>query len=219
MRQRFVSKVPSPLRAVVLLALVLPPTGLGATQGPSWTQAFGDTRAAIHVSAIYPDAQGRFQTLEFWRDAQGRVVRRTANRAELRLTPANDGEDLYQLRNLVNHTAFNVHRVNLFRVGVFSDRWSVQHLLDRPVGTYALSQLGRKGQTGAGPCDWWRVNPASGATTEVCWSALRGIPLLLKSAGRTVLSVSKVQPLTAFPPAVLPQGWHEYDADQDLAPD
>ena len=207
-------------RVLTLLWLTLWwPGGALAAQAPTWETAFGDVRGPVHLSATYPDAQGQAQPLEFWRDAQGRVVRRTGQRAELRLTPAPDGEDQYQLRNLVNRTAFDVHRVNLFRVGVRTDRWSVQHLLDRPAGAYTLTRLTRDARTPAGRCDWWRLTLPGGTASEVCWSAALGLPLQLKSGGRTVLNVTRVQPLTALPAARLPAGWQEYDADEDLAPD
>ncbi|GGR23936.1 hypothetical protein [Deinococcus ruber] len=206
-------------RAGSLLALALMGSSLAAAPLPTWESVFGDTRPAVHLSATYPDTQGKTQVLEFWRDASGRVVRRTGQRAELRLTPAGDGEDVYQLRNLVNRTAFDVHRVNLVQVGIFTDRWSVQHLLDRPAGAYTLSDLKRQTKTAAGECAWWRVKLASGKMTEVCWSSTLGLPLQLVSGGRTVLKVNSVQPLKGLPSATLPSGWQEYNADEDLAPD
>lgn len=197
------------------LALAASPSATPVT----WEGAFGNARPALHVTATYPDAQGKAQTLEFWRDASGRVVRRTGTRAELRLTPAPDGEDTYQLLNLQSRTAFDVHRVNLFRVGIFTDRWSVQHLLDKPAGAVALTRLAASpATTPAGPCAWWKISSA-GKVSEVCWSSASGVPLLLRSGGRTVLSVTKVEALGTFPSASLPKGWQEYDADEDLAPD
>ncbi|ULH17647.1 hypothetical protein MF271_19735 (plasmid) [Deinococcus sp. KNUC1210] len=216
MQPLFASKVG---RAGALLALALAGSSWAAAPLPSWEQVFGDMRPAVHLSATYPDRQGKPQVLEFWRDASGRVVRRTGQRAELRLTPAGDGEDVYQLRNLVNRTAFDVHRVNLVRVGIFTDRWSVQHLLDRPAGAYTLVDLKRQTKTAAGECVWWRVKLASGKATEVCWSSTLGLPLQLVSAGRTVMKVNSVQPLKGLPSATLPAGWQEYNADEDLAPD
>ncbi|WP_407572423.1 hypothetical protein [Deinococcus altitudinis] len=192
--------------------------GAAPAASPTWTEAFGETRPALYLQATYPDAQGKAQTLEFWRDASGRVVRRTGGRSELHLTPSKDGEDLYQLRNLLSRTAYDVHRVNLFRVGVFTDRWSVQHLLDRPVGPSVLTRMARGEQTAAGRCEWWRV-AAGVKVSEVCWSTRYGLPLLLKSGGHTVLSVQQVKPLGSFPAAAVPKDWQEYDADEDLAPD
>ncbi|MGY2893925.1 hypothetical protein [Deinococcus sp. UYEF24] len=205
---------------VGLLMLVGAANAASAAQpaAPTWTQAFGDVRPALYLQATYPDAQGKAQSLEFWRDASGRVVRRTGGRSELHLTPSKDGEDFYQLRNLLSRTAYDVHRVNLFRVGVFTDRWSVQHLLDRPVGTSILTRLARSETTPAGRCEWFRVT-AGVKVSEVCWSAGYGLPLLLKSGGRTVLSVQQVKALGAFPAAAVPKDWQEYDADEDLAPD
>ena len=189
-----------------------------AGAAPLWAQTFGDARPAVHLQATYPDAQGHPQPLEFWRDSAGRVVRRTGNRTELHLTPVKDGEDRYQLRNLQSHTAYDVHRVNLYRVGVFTDRWSVQHLLDRPSGAYTLASLGRSEQTVAGKCEWWRITSGP-KVSEVCWSARYGVPLTLKSGGRTVLSVTKVEASSILPSATLPADWQEYNADEDLAPD
>jgi len=203
---------------LALAGALLAPLALAASAAPAtWDEAFGGARPALHVTATYPDAQGRAQTLEFWRDASGRVVRRTGGRAELRLIPSPDGEDAYQLLNLQRRTAFDVHRVNLFRVGIFTDRWSVQHLLDKPAGAYTLTRLAAA-VTPAGPCMWWKLSSA-GRVSEVCWSQRSGVPLLLRSGGRTVLSVTKLDPLGHFPAAALPEGWQQYDADEDLAPD
>ena len=60
------------------------------------------------------------------------MVRRSNDRVERRLDPQPDGEDAYQLCDLNAHLAHDVHRVNLFRPGVFTDRWITQHLLGRP---------------------------------------------------------------------------------------
>ena len=214
----FASKLRRVSGAGALFALALGGVGLGAAP-PTWNQVFGDTRPAVHLTATYPDAQGKPQVLDYWRGASGQVVRRTGGRAELRLTPAKDGEDLYQLRNLLTRTAFDVHRVNLVRVGLFTDRWSVQHLLDKPAGACTLTRLtAAPAVTPAGACVWWTLS-AAGKVSEVCWSRSSGVPLLLRSGGRTVLSVTKVETLGRFPAAALPEGWQEYDADEDLAPD
>jgi hypothetical protein len=207
--------------ASLQLGLLLAPGAQAARlqASPTWAQAFGDVHSPIHLLATYSDAQGRKQPLEFWRSGVGEVRRRTGNRAELWLQPAQDGADQYQLRNLLNRTAFDVHRVNLFRVGVFTDRWSVQRLLDRPAGKVQPKRLGRQEQTPAGDCEWWSMVQASGVSSQVCWSVSYGVPLLLKAGGRTVLSVRRVTSLSAFPSAALPKGWQHYNADEDLSPD
>lgn len=51
------------------------------------------------------------------------------------------------------------------------------------------------------------------------WSARYGVPLLLKSGGRTVLSVTKVETTPGFPSTTLHADWQEHNADEDLTPD
>ena len=194
--------------------------GLGAAQAATpkdWDAAFSGGTPAVHLSATVVGRDGRAQALEFWRDASGAVVRRTGNAVELRLTPAPDGEDAYQLRDVAKKSAYDVHRVNLFRVGIFTDRWSVQHLLDTPRAAYSLA-VGAEEQTRFGPCRWVTVTPQGGAATEACWSAQVGLPLRERVVGREVFTVTALD-RAPLPAAGLPQGWQEFDADEDLAPD
>ncbi|WP_309572300.1 hypothetical protein, partial [Deinococcus sp.] len=166
MRRLSASKVRS-----VLPALTLAGVGWAAAAAPTWDQAFGNVQGAVHVTATYRDAQGHAQPLEFWRSAAGHVVRRSGTRTELHLTPAPSGEDLYQIRNLSGRVAYDVHRMNLYRLGIFTDRWSVQHLLDRPKGNVTLSRLpGAPTMIAGNPCVWWRLQPAGGAPQDACWS-------------------------------------------------
>ena len=193
--------------------------GAWAAPSATWAQTFGDVKAAVHLVATFQDAQGYAQRLEFWRSAQGHVVRRTGERTELRLSPAADGEDLYQLRNLPGKVAYTVHRVNLYRLGIFTDRWSVQHLLDRPRGAVSLTRLSGAAATIAGQsCTWWRVQPAGAVAQETCWSASLGVPLVLRAGGRDLMRVTRVN-RDALPDATLPPGWHELNADEDISPD
>lgn len=203
-----------------LLGLLAGASLAGATSPAEWDRAFGNLGGALYLRATYLDGRGQPHPLEFWRDAAGRVVRRTDGKAELHFSPAPNGEDSYQFRNLARRTAYTLHQGNLPRVGVFTDRWSVQHLLDRPRGAFTLTHLNRAETTPAGECAWWRIAPTSGAPSEVCWSAKLGVPLLMRSGGRTTFQVQTVKTQGVQVPAqALPQGWQEFDADEDLAPD
>lgn len=187
----------------------------------AWSAAFPATGGArpLHLQASFPGTDGQAHVLEFWRNPAGRMVRRTDGRVELRLTPAADGEDAYQLRDIQKRVVYDVHRVNLFRIGVFTDRWSAQHLLDQPKGVYTLT-TGKVQNTALGACTWVRVTPVQGPTLDVCWSAINGIPLLERSGGREVLRVKALQNAgVTLPTAALPEGWQEFNADEDIAPD
>ena len=55
---------------------------------------------------------------------------------------------------------------------------------------------------------------------QVCWSAQLGVPLQLQAAGHTLLTVTAVQRnAQPWPSGQLPEGWHEFNADEDIAPD
>jgi len=187
-----------------------------------WSAAFptqSGSTPALYLRATYPDAGSQQHTLEFWRDGQGRVVRRTDDRVELRLSPAADGEDAYQLRDLTKHLAYDVHRINLYRIGIFTDRWSTQHLLDQPHGAATL-ELGAAQTTAFGACRWTQIVQAQGPATEVCWSSLYGVPLLERRGTQDILRVTAVRTADVMlPSAVLPEGWQAFDADEDIAPD
>ncbi len=200
------------------LALLVALLGAAHAATPQdWATTFPGGGTAVHVTATVVGRSGQPQALEFWRDANGATVRRTGNAVELRLTPAPDGEDAYQLRDLAKRTAYDVHRVNLFRVGIFTDRWSVQHLLDTPSGAYTLTP-GAEERTPVGPCRWVTITPQQGAVTEACWSAREGLPLRERVAGREVLTVTALDQ-APLPAAALPDGWLNFDADTDIAPD
>lgn len=207
------------MRRAWLALPLLAGAGLAAA-GPTWAQAFGDSGGPLHLSASYLDAQGRSQPLEFWRDAGGQVVRRSGGRSELRLTPAPDGEDAYELRDPARRVAYSVHQSNLYRLGLFTDRWSVQHLLDRPRAGFTLTALYRAQVTPAGRCAWWRLTPQGGAASELCWSAELGVPLLIQVGGRPVWTVQRAETRgVKLSGAALPAGWTERNADEDLKPD
>jgi len=187
----------------------------------TWSAAFpisGGPRP-LHLQASFPGKDGQAHVLEFWHNPAGQVVRRTDGRVELRLSPAANGEDAYQLRDFQKHVVYDVHRVNLFRVGIFTDRWSTQHLVDQPRGAYTLT-TGKVQSTPLGACTWVRVTPAQGSALDVCWSAAHGIPLLERSGAREVLRVKTLQNTgVTLPTAALPEGWQEFNADEDIAPD
>jgi len=64
------------------------------------------------------------------------------------------------------------------------------------------------------------VTLAQGSALDVCWSAVYGIPLLERSGTREVLRVRALQSAgVALPTAALPDGWQEFNADEDIAPD
>lgn len=194
--------------------------GFGAPAlGLSFQAAFGDSRPALYLKASYPDASGKAQVMEYWRAADGQVVRRTGGNAELRLKPAPDGEDEYELRNLKTHIVYTVHRSNLYRIGTFTDRWSVQHLLSR--SDAALSDLGRDGDYAGQRCHWYQQAASSPKQSplDICWSAKLGLPLKMRAGNRDLLTVQQVRLGAALPSAAVPEGWHTFDVDEDLAPD
>jgi len=173
----------------------------------------------LHLQAISRDAKGQPHVLEFWRDGQGRVVRRTDGRVELRLTPSADDEDAYEVRDLKARVVYHVHRVNLFRIGIFTDRWSTQHLLDQPRGAYTLTR-GTEELTASGLCSWVRIGQGEGNALDVCWSEAYGVPLIERRGTQELLRVQTVQRGTAMlPDAILPDSWQEFNADEDIAPD
>lgn len=188
----------------------------------AWATAFpvaAGGSQGVHLRAGSLDAKGQPHVLEFWRDGRGRVVRRTDGRVELRLTPSADDEDAYELRDLKARVVYHVHRVNLFRIGIFTDRWSTQHLLDLPHSVYTLEKR-TVPVTPAGPCSWVTIRQNQGDALDVCWSEAYGLPLIERRGAQELLRVQSVQRgSVVLPDAVLPDGWQEFNADEDIAPD
>jgi len=65
-----------------------------------------------------------------------------------------------------------------------------------------------------------RVTLAQNSALDVCWSAAYGIPLLERSGKREMLRVKSLQTAgVTLPTTALPEGWQEFNADEDIAPD
>lgn len=206
------------MRRWLWLALIAP---LPAGAAPlNWQAAFriAEAPTQVYFQARYVDAHGQSHQLQVWRD-KDTLLRRTDDALDIVVSHDAAGAAHYRVFDYRRGIVTQVARSNLYRIGVFSDDFSLAHVLARPHGAFALtddpSQTARSGE-----CNWVQLNPAAGAPSQVCWSAQWGVPLVIRQAGKPVFQIEQ---LARTAPAAFMQkqqrDWVTVDANQDIDPD
>jgi hypothetical protein len=186
----------------------------------SWQAAFpvSEAPSQVYFQARYIDARGVPHKLQVWRDGS-QLLRRSDNALDIEVSHDATGAAHYRVFDYRRGIVTQVARSNLYRIGVFSDDFSLAHVLTRPRGALALT-MGQAQILPMGACNWIQISPAQGAASEACWSAQWGVPLEIRQAGRPVFQIEQ---LARSAPAPFMQkqqrDWITVDANQDIDPD
>ncbi|MBA5607787.1 hypothetical protein H3H36_20745 [Duganella sp. FT3S] len=177
----------------------------------------------LHYSATYL-AEGRTHAVQVWRDGEQRLKRRTDDKLETHIfKPAGQTEWQMVVLDLPRQIRTDIERTNLYRIGHFTDWFSMAHALTRPTGPYRLTALKQAPVADAplGPCRWYALDRA-GTVSNVCWSGQLRLPLLIADGGgktlwRVTSASTAALPRAAF--ALNDAGFVHNNANADIQTD
>lgn len=177
----------------------------------------------LHYSATYV-ADGSTHQVEVWRDGEQRLRRRTDDTLETHIfKPARQMEWQMVVLDLPRKIRIDIERTNLYRIGHFTDWFSMAHALARPAGQYRLTALKQAPgtDTPVSTCRWYALE-RGGAVSNVCWSAQLRLPLLIADgSGKTQWRVTSASaaplPRAAF--ALHDGGFVHNNANADIQMD
>jgi len=179
--------------------------------------------AQLNFSATY-SAHGAEHQVEIWRDRDQRLKRRTDGKLETYIfKPKKQDEWRMVVLDLPRRIRTDIDRSNLYRIGHFTDWFSMSHALTRPSGSYLLAEL-KTAPSSAKPlsaCRWYALN-RSGVVSNICWSSELRLPLLITDGGgilqwRVTAASKQTLPATAF--AINDAGFVKNDANADIKTD
>ena len=179
--------------------------------------------AQLSYSATY-SVQGSEHQVEIWRDRDLRLKRRTDGRLETYIfKPARQDEWRMVVLDLPRKIRTDIDRSNLYRIGHFTDWFSMSHALARPTGSYLLSELksAPNGEKPLAECRWYALNRA-GSVSHICWSSDLRLPLLITDGGgivqwRVTAASKQGVPASAF--KINDAGFVKNDANADIHTD
>ncbi len=179
--------------------------------------------ARVHYQVAYR-ANGAVHRLEVWRDGDRRVKRVTDGAIASFAThqPRDAGYALTVLDRR-RRISTRVDRVNLYRVGQFTDWFDLGHGLRHPKAAYTLVAASAPAGVPAplAPCRWYDLTQG-GVATHICWSDSEHLPLILADAqGQPVWRVAALdhRPLPASLFVVDDRGYVRNDANSDISKD
>jgi hypothetical protein len=178
----------------------------------------------LHYSAGYV-AGGQAHTVEAWRLREQHLRRRTDGKLETHVfKPAGQTEWRMVVLDLPRRIRTDIDRSNLYRIGHFTDWFSMAHALARPHGAYALTALATAPAADEQPlqaCRWYAL-AQGGAASHICWSTALRLPLLITdAAGKTQwrVTAASTQALPASAFALDDTGFVHNDANADIQTD
>ena len=210
-------------------------TGFAAAQtappaGVAWDDAFATGRepAAIHYRASYRGSDGREHRLEVWRSGTQFLRRRTDDRMDLYVVAdASAGGGLrYRILDHARRAMIDVDRVNLMRIGVFSDWDALAHVVAQPRNGYRIAPRQTAAAASDEPCITARLEPA-GVTraSNICWSARWGLPVRIDDGAPGSVASFELRSVEALAPGdlpaqlpSLPEGYEYIDSNIDIDP-
>lgn len=178
----------------------------------------------LHYSASYV-ADGQPHAVEAWRLGEQRLRRRTDGKLETHIfKPAGQTEWHMVVLDLPRQIRTDIDRTNLYRIGHFTDWFSMSHALARPHGAYALTALAAAPQVDDKPlsaCRWYALAQGA-AVSHICWSTALRLPLLITDAAgntqwRVTAASTQALPAAAF--ALKDAGFVHNNANADIQTD
>jgi hypothetical protein len=122
---------------------------------------------------------GLSHRLKVWRQGETLLRRETDGRLDLYVSNQLGNNLQFRLLDLQHKRAISVTRDNLYRIGIFSNWWSLTHVLTRPYSAFTIkAQHTKPAKASNGKCRWYDLQ--STKHTHVCWSRTWGIPLLIR---------------------------------------
>ena len=213
-------------RILVSTALVPLTASALATTGIDFDDAFNDRNepAQLYYRATYNLYGSSDHQVEVWRDRNLNLKRRTDDAIQTYVFRS-PGEDEWKMVVLDSKRKIrtDIDRTSLFRIGHFTDWFSLAHSLTRPIGPYELVAL-RGAAPGAAPiaaCRWYLLTQRE-RSSKVCWSTAWHIALLITDRENNIqwkITEIRSSPLTADIFRIDDLGFVRNDATEDIKAD
>ncbi|WP_417067061.1 hypothetical protein [Niveibacterium terrae] len=225
MTNRFISKVPCLARAFFGTLIAAASGASLAAAGLDFDKTFtsrGEPRH-LHFEARFL-LNAKLHEVEVWREGSRQLRRRTDAAIETFLQkPEKDAEWHMSVLDLKRRIRTDIDRSNLYRVGHFTDWFSLAHALVRPTGSYSLtrSEAPEGAEKPLRSCRWYALSQQA-QQSRICWSADLHLPMLITdSKGKTLWQVSRVDldALGAETFRIRDAGFVRNDANEDISGD
>lgn len=192
----------------------------------------GEARHSHYLASYFlnqasqPGAQGApvAHQVEVWRDADLRLKRRTDDSLETFVfKDAGQTEWRMVVLDLKRKIRTDIERTNLYRIGHFTNWFSLSHSLTRPVEKYQLIKISAPegSEKPLAACQWYGLT-RSGVESRICWSSKWRLPLLIMARDGKVqwrVTAADAHAIAASTYAIDDQGFVRNDANEDIKSD
>ncbi|MDY7540255.1 hypothetical protein QN372_10185 [Undibacterium sp. RTI2.1] len=182
----------------------------------------GESRQ-LHYQATY-SLDGKIHQVDIWRDRNQQLKRRTDDAVETFIfKPAKQTEWSMIVLDLKRKIRTDIDRTNLYRIGHFTDWFSMSHSLSRPSGAYQLSTTNAPmiRDQPVTACTWYSLTRGQ-TESKICWSKKLRIPLLITDLNNQVqwkVTKAETQNITPFVFQIKDQGFVRNNANEDIQAD
>lgn len=164
-------------------------TGIKQPVSLDFDKVFNDKAepGQIYFQASYALGADKHQ-VQVWRDRSQRLKRRTDDALETYIFKRpKETEWSMVVLDLKRKIRTDVDRTNLYRIGHFTDWFSMAHALTRPASQYQLSLAENPvpEEKPVDTCTWYSLT-RNGTESKICWSKKYRLPLLIADANRQV---------------------------------
>jgi len=180
-------------------------------------------RQQIHYRAGY-SLNGQSHEVEVWRDHNQRLRRRTDEKVESFIfKPARKAEWQMVVLDLQRKIRTDIDRTNLYRIGHFTDWFSLSHSLSRPSGAFILNAISEVATDTkpAALCRWYAL-VRENVESKICWSTDLRLPMLITDSKNNLqwqITAFDSRPLSASTFAINDRGFVRNNANEDIQVD
>lgn len=172
-------------RVNLLMAATLCVTATAASSQASnldFDKVFNDKAepAQVYFQASYQLGADKHE-VQVWRDRSQRLKRRTDDALETFIfKQPREVEWSMVVLDLKRKIRTDIDRTNLYRIGHFTDWFSMSHALSRPTAAYQLTTANKPlpEAKAVDNCTWYSLT-RNGVESKICWSKKYRLPLLI----------------------------------------
>ncbi|WP_188566197.1 hypothetical protein [Undibacterium terreum] len=194
----------------------------GRYSGPHFSYPSREELTQIGTATYF--LEGKQHQIEVWRDRDQNLKRKTDDVLETYVFKR-PGEIEWNMvvLDLNRKIRTDIGRTNLYRIGHFTDWFSLSHSLARPKTSYQLKtdSQPQASEKASSSCTWYSLEQ-QGLETKICWSKAFRLPLLITDRdGRTQWRVASADSRQLSALAFKPhdEGFVKNNANDDIQPD
>lgn len=182
----------------------------------------GESRQ-LHYQATY-SLDGKTHQVDIWRDRNQQLKRRTDDAVETFIfKPAKQTEWSMIVLDLKRKIRTDIDRTNLYRIGHFTDWFSLSHSLSRPTAQYQLSTTTTPvlEEKPISACTWYSLS-RNNQESKICWSKNLHLPLVIADHNNQVqwrVTNANTKNIAASAFQIQDQGFVRNNANEDIQAD